>query len=178
MGDKNSINYVVGALSSSASFSSNPSVSSNYYSSTTIDPCYTIRIDTEEAKKQILDAVKDEMKKDEDVNDLLEIAKAILLDYISKTTEKPEVIFEDLNNRLKKKDEEIELLKARIEFLESRLATLDAKYTKWYNDEITCKGVEIRTDPSSVTLGPNSSSVTYTFANSSIDLGNSSSQTI
>jgi vacuolar-type H+-ATPase subunit I/STV1 len=168
MGDKNSINYVVGGLSSSASFSSNPSVSSNYYSATTIDPYYTIRIDTEEAKKQILDAVKDEMKKDEDVNDLLEIAKAILLDYVSKTTEKPEVIFEDLNNKLKKKDEEIELLKSKIESLESRLATLEAnrEYKKWYSDGITCTG------------GTDSSSVTYTFANSSIDLGNSSSQTI
>jgi len=136
MGDKNNINYVVGRLSSSASFSSNPSVSSNYYSSTTIDPYYTIKIDTEEAKKQILDAVKDEMKKDEDVNDLLEIAKAILLDYISKTTEKPEVIFEDLNNRLKKKDEEIESLKARVEVfkeedpIKDNIKTIKVKGTK------------------------------------------------
>lgn len=173
MGDKNSINYVVGGLSTSASFSSNPSVSSNYYSSTTADPYYnyTIKIDTdeatEEAKKQILDAVKDEMKKDEDVNGLLEIAKAILLDYVSKTTEKPEVVFEDLNNKLKKKDEEIELLKAKIESLESRLDTLEAdKIRRYIDNGITCTG------------GTDSSSITYTFANSSIDLGNSSSQTI
>ena len=150
--------YYVGGLSSSAS----STISSNYYPSISTDPYnYTIKIDTEDAKKQILDAVKDEMKKDEDVNYLLEIAKAILLDYVSKTIEKPEVIFEDLNNKLKKKDEEIELLKARVGYLESRLSTLEA--SKW----VTSGSGDIIMDGSDYT--------TYVYNSNG---NNSSSQTI
>jgi hypothetical protein len=68
--------------------------------------------------------VKDEMKKDEDVNELLEIAKAVLLDYITKIVDKPELVISD---ELKKKEAEINNLKQEIETLKTRIALLESR---------------------------------------------------
>ena len=76
----------------------------------------------DEAKKEILDAIKEEMKKDDDINDLLEIAKAVLLDYITKIVDKPELVISD---ELKKKETEINNLKQEIETLRSRITALE-----------------------------------------------------
>ena len=78
--------------------------------------------ETDEAKKEILDAIKEEMKKDDDINDLLEIAKAVLLDYITKIVDKPELVISD---ELKKKETEINNLKQEIETLRSRITALE-----------------------------------------------------
>lgn len=78
--------------------------------------------EADEAKKEILDAIKEEMKKDDDINDLLEIAKAVLLDYITKIVDKPELVISD---ELKKKETEINNLKQEIETLRSRITALE-----------------------------------------------------
>ena len=78
--------------------------------------------ETDEVKKEILDAIKEEMKKDDDINDLLEIAKAVLLDYITKIVDKPELVISD---ELKKKETEINNLKQEIEILRSRITALE-----------------------------------------------------
>lgn len=78
--------------------------------------------ETDEVKKEILDAIKEEMKKDDDINDLLEIAKAVLLDYITKIVDKPELVISD---ELKKKETEINNLKQEIETLKSRITALE-----------------------------------------------------
>ena len=78
--------------------------------------------EADEAKKEILDAIKEEMKKDDDINDLLEIAKAVLLDYITKIVDKPELVISD---ELKKKETEINNLKQEIEILRSRITALE-----------------------------------------------------
>ena len=78
--------------------------------------------EADEAKKEILDAIKEEMKKDNDINDLLEIAKAVLLDYITKIVDKPELVISD---ELKKKETEINNLKQEIETLRSRITALE-----------------------------------------------------
>lgn len=78
--------------------------------------------ETDEVKKEILDAIKEEMKKDDDINDLLEIAKAVLLDYITKIVDKPELVISD---ELKKKETEINNLKQEIETLRSRITALE-----------------------------------------------------
>lgn len=78
--------------------------------------------ETDEVKKEILDAIKEEMKKDDDINDLLEIAKAVLLDYITKIVDKPELVISD---ELKKKETEINNLKQEIETLRLRITALE-----------------------------------------------------
>ena len=78
--------------------------------------------EADEAKKEILDAIKEEMKKDDDINDLLEIAKAVLLDYITKIVDNPELVISD---ELKKKETEINNLKQEIEILRSRIKALE-----------------------------------------------------
>lgn len=78
--------------------------------------------EADEAKKEILDAIKEEMKKDDDINDLLEIAKAVLLDYITKIVDNPELVISD---ELKKKETEINNLKQEIETLRSRITALE-----------------------------------------------------
>ena len=78
--------------------------------------------EADEAKKEILDAIKEEMKKDDDINDLLEIAKAVLLDYITKIVDNPELVISD---ELKKKETEINNLKQEIEILRSRITALE-----------------------------------------------------
>lgn len=78
--------------------------------------------EADKAKKEILDAIKEEMKKDDDINDLLEIAKAVLLDYITKIVDKPELVISD---ELKKKETEINNLKQEIEILRSRITALE-----------------------------------------------------
>ena len=78
--------------------------------------------EADEAKKEILDAIKEEMKKDDDINDLLEIAKVVLLDYITKIVDKPELVISD---ELKKKETEINNLKQEIETLRSRITVLE-----------------------------------------------------
>ena len=105
--------------------SSSNSNSSNYVggvavSYSTIEKKYYEAAD--EAKKEILDAIKEEMKKDDDINDLLEIAKAVLLDYITKIVDKPELVISD---ELKKKETEINNLKQEIETLRSRITALE-----------------------------------------------------
>ena len=78
--------------------------------------------EADEAKKEILDAIKEEMKKDDDINDLLEIAKAVLLDYITKIGDKPELVISD---EVKKKETEINNLKQEIETVRSRMTLLE-----------------------------------------------------
>lgn len=109
-------------LNSSINSSGNNSgvyVASSYYPAGLGD---TIKYyEADEAKKEILDAIKEEMKKD-DINDLLEIAKAVLLDYITKIVDKPELVISD---ELKKKETEINNLKQEIEILRSRITALE-----------------------------------------------------
>lgn len=108
-------------LNSSSNSNSNNSgvyVASSYYSAGLGG---TIKY-SDEAKKEILDAIKEEMKKDDDINDLLEIAKAVLLDYITKIVDKPELVISD---ELKKKETEINNLKQEIETLRSRITVLE-----------------------------------------------------
>lgn len=104
--NSNSSNYVGGVAVSS----SHSPIEKKYYEA------------ADEAKKEILDAIKEEMKKDDDINDLLEIAKAVLLDYITKIVDKPELVISD---ELKKKETEINNLKQEIETLRSRITALE-----------------------------------------------------
>ena len=106
----NSSNYV-GGVAVSSSFSGYSPIEKKYYEA------------ADEAKKEILDAIKEEMKKDDDINDLLEIAKAVLLDYITKIVDKPELVISD---ELKKKETEINNLKQEIETLRSRITALES----------------------------------------------------
>lgn len=110
-------------LNSSSNSNSNNSgvyVSESYYPSGLGG---TIKYyEADEAKKEILDDIKEEMKKDDDINDLLEIAKAVLLDYITKIVDNPELVISD---ELKKKETEINNLKQEIEILRSRITALE-----------------------------------------------------
>ena len=98
--------------------------SSNYVGGVAVSSLsgYPKYYEADEAKKEILDAIKEEMKKDDDINDLLEIAKAVLLDYITKIVDKPELVISD---ELKKKETEINNLKQEIETLRSRITALE-----------------------------------------------------
>ena len=107
--NSNSSNYV-GGVAVSSSLSGYSPIEKKYYEA------------ADEAKKEILDAIKEEMKKDDDINDLLEIAKAVLLDYITKIVDKPELVISD---ELKKKETEINNLKQEIETLRSRITALE-----------------------------------------------------
>ena len=104
--------------SSSSSYVGGVAVSSSLSGYSPIEKYY----EADEAKKEILDAIKEEMKKDDDINDLLEIAKAVLLDYITKIVDKPELVISD---ELKKKETEINNLKQEIETLRSRITALE-----------------------------------------------------
>ena len=104
--------------------SSSSSNSSSYVGGVAVSSLsgYPKYYEADEAKKEILDAIKEEMKKDDDINDLLEIAKAVLLDYITKIVDKPELVISD---ELKKKETEINNLKQEIETLRSRITALE-----------------------------------------------------
>ena len=98
------------------------SSNSSYVGGVAVHPSIEKYYETNEVKKEILDAIKEEMKKDDDINDLLEIAKAVLLDYITKIVDKPELVISD---ELKKKETEINNLKQEIETLKSRITALE-----------------------------------------------------
>lgn len=102
--------------SSSGSFSSNDLRSNSY--SVYIDPSTTM---TSVIKESILEKIKDDLQNDNDVSELLEIAKSVFLDYIFKEVDNPGQIIEEIKN----KDKEIQELKDEIYYLKCRIQQLE-----------------------------------------------------
>lgn len=134
--------------SSSGSFSSDGLSSSVY-----IDPSTTM---TPVIKESILEKIKDDLKNDKDVSELLEIAKSVFLDYIFKEVDNPGQIIEEIKN----KDKEIQELKDEIYYLKSRIQQLEDNQQKVYTYPDTCTPWYTTVSSSGVCVSD--SSITFT----------------
>ena len=167
--------YSVSGFTTGTTTAGTYSTNSNWYWDKTYEDAGVTKASEkwDDIKKEIINEIKEKITKDDDVEDLIELAKKIVLDYVFSMIDKPEDFCKNLIEETKKKDEEISELRKEVK----ELRELVEECIKSKSSSVLDDLINVPLGPNSPDLGniPNLGNITWTNTTSTTSQANSNS---